>query len=58
MNSSNLVMGWLLAVVLFIAVAAMLSVPRNCEARGCFGGPCLTSDACVAGCACIAGRCS
>lgn len=58
MGSSDLVVGWLLAIVLLVVVAAMLWMPRDCDARGCFGGPCLTSDACVAGCACIAGRCS
>lgn len=30
----------------------------SCDTRGCYGGMCMTSAACVPGCACIGGRCS
>jgi hypothetical protein len=50
----------------FILVLALGVLFRSCvspsEARCginlCYGGPCVTSAACVSGCHCIGGRCS
>ena len=47
-----------LALVVFIlGFAVVLLATRECDASGCFGGPCMTSAACVSGCHCIGGRC-
>ncbi len=45
--------GFWLTLVLLVVIA----VKANCIAWGCYGGPCVTSAACVAGCHCIQGTC-
>jgi len=49
---------WCVAV--FAVAVAVVLVARSapCGERGCFGGLCMTSAACVSGCACINNRCS
>ncbi len=49
---------------LWIAIAASIAIyaiagVSHCTAWGCYGGPCVTSAACVEGCHCMGdpGRC-
>ena len=44
-----------IASFLFGVAVIVATSPAHCW--GCFGGPCVTSTACVEGCHCIAGRC-
>jgi hypothetical protein len=50
---------WVLAVFggacAGIAIAIFTSSPAKCS--NCWGGPCMTSAACVPGCHCIQGTC-
>lgn len=49
----------IIAIVLALFVVLMITIiwPTPAKCWGCWGGPCVTSAACVAGCHCINGTC-
>lgn len=56
----DVVLAVAIVVTLLITFAVFIAAPSpaRCDDQGCFGGMCMTSAACVPGCACIANRCS
>jgi hypothetical protein len=51
---------WFLVMLGCFSLGALVAGVRtaSCDERGCYGGMCMDSAACVPGCACISKRCS
>ncbi len=57
-SSRRVIIGCLVFIIACFLIRDCVSPqPAKCNSWGCWGGPCMTSAACVAGCHCINGTC-
>ena len=59
MKAEDLQRSFVLVVLTLVVAAVVFLFVKDASCWGCFGGPCVTSAACVEGCHCMGdpGRC-